>query len=55
MNREPEFLTREIVEAIHQDQIEHARELIDEGESRQYVADLLNVERVTLYRELATL
>ena len=34
------------------EQIEHARKLIDKGESRQYVADLLNVGRVTLYRAL---
>ena len=33
-------------------QIEHARKLIDNGESRRYVADLLNVGRVTLYRAL---
>jgi len=33
-------------------QIEHARKLIDQGESRQYVADLLKVGRVTLYRAL---
>jgi DNA invertase Pin-like site-specific DNA recombinase len=33
-------------------QIEHARKLIGQGESRQYVADLLNVGRVTLYRAL---
>lgn len=31
-------------------QIEHAKTLIEKGESRQYVADLLNVSRVTLYR-----
>ena len=29
--------------------IDHARKLIDEGESRQQVADLLNVGRVTLF------
>ena len=34
------------------EQIQHARKLIDKGESRQYVADLLNVGRVTLYRAL---
>lgn len=34
------------------EQIEHARKLIEKGESRQYVADLLNVGRVTLYRAL---
>jgi DNA invertase Pin-like site-specific DNA recombinase len=32
------------------EQIEHARKLIDKGEARQYVADLLNVGRSTLYR-----
>jgi DNA invertase Pin-like site-specific DNA recombinase len=35
------------------EQVENARKLIEEGESRQYVADLLNVGRVTLYRALA--
>ena len=35
------------------EQIAHARKLLDDGESRQYVADLLNVGRVTLYRALA--
>ena len=34
-------------------QIEHARTLIDNGEARQYVADLLNVGRSTLYRALS--
>ena len=34
------------------EQIEHARKLIDKGEARQYVADLLNVGRSTLYRAL---
>jgi DNA invertase Pin-like site-specific DNA recombinase len=34
------------------EQIEHAQKLIDKGERRQYVADLLNVSRVTLYRAL---
>ena len=34
-------------------QIEHARQLIEKGEGRQYVADLLNVGRSTLYRALA--
>ena len=34
-------------------QIEHARELVDDGEARHnHVADLLNVNRVTLYRAL---
>jgi DNA invertase Pin-like site-specific DNA recombinase len=32
------------------EQIDHARKLIDKGEGRQYVADLLNVGRSTLYR-----
>lgn len=35
------------------EQIEHARKLIEAGESRQYVANLLNVGRVTLYRALS--
>jgi DNA invertase Pin-like site-specific DNA recombinase len=35
------------------EQIAHARKLIDKGEARQYVADLLNVGRSTLYRALA--
>ena len=34
-------------------QITHARELIDAGERREDVADLLNVNRTTLYRALA--
>ncbi len=34
------------------DQVEHARKLIDKGEARQFVADLLNVGRSTLYRAL---
>ena len=33
-------------------QIEHARELIDQGEARHHVADLFTVDRVTLYRAL---
>jgi Helix-turn-helix domain of resolvase len=33
-------------------QIGHARKLIEEGESRQCVAELLNMGRVTLYRAL---
>jgi len=33
-------------------QITHARELIDKGEARHHVADLLNVDRTTLYRAL---
>jgi DNA invertase Pin-like site-specific DNA recombinase len=36
------------------EQINHARKLIDKGEARQYVADLLNVGRSTLYRALAS-
>src|SRR6202166_2540976 len=32
------------------EQIDHARKLIDKGEARQYVADLMNVSRSTLYR-----
>jgi DNA invertase Pin-like site-specific DNA recombinase len=34
------------------EQITHARKLIDKSEARQYVADLLNVGRSTLYRAL---
>jgi len=34
-------------------QINHARKLIDKGEARHYVADLLNVDRSTLYRALS--
>jgi DNA invertase Pin-like site-specific DNA recombinase len=34
------------------EQIEHARKLIDKREARQYVADLVNVGRSTLYRAL---
>ena len=34
------------------ERIEHARKLIEGGESRQYVADMLNVGRVTLYRAM---
>jgi DNA invertase Pin-like site-specific DNA recombinase len=34
------------------EQIDHAHKLIDKGEARQYVADLLNVGRSTLYRAL---
>jgi DNA invertase Pin-like site-specific DNA recombinase len=33
-------------------QITHARDLVEKGEARQYVADLLNVGRTTLYRAL---
>jgi len=36
------------------EQIDHAHKLIDKGEARQYVADLLNVGRSTLYRALAS-
>lgn len=32
------------------ERIEHVRKLIEEGESRQYVAEMLGVGRVTLYR-----
>jgi DNA invertase Pin-like site-specific DNA recombinase len=35
------------------EQINHVRKLIDKGEGRQYVTDLLNVGRSTLYRALA--
>jgi DNA invertase Pin-like site-specific DNA recombinase len=35
------------------EQIGHARQMIEKGEPRQYVADLLNVGRSTLYRALA--
>ena len=34
------------------EQINHARKLVDKGEARQYVADLLRVGRSTLYRAL---
>ena len=37
---------------LTREQIDHARKLIDKGEARQYVADLLNVGRSTLYRAL---
>ena len=37
---------------LSSDQVEHARKLIDKGEARQYVADLLSVGRSTLYRAL---
>jgi DNA invertase Pin-like site-specific DNA recombinase len=33
-------------------QINHARKLIDKGEARQYLAELLNLGRSTLYRAL---
>jgi hypothetical protein len=33
-------------------QIEHARELIDKGEARHHIANLLSMDRVTLYRAL---
>jgi DNA invertase Pin-like site-specific DNA recombinase len=36
------------------EQIDHAQKLIDKGEARQYVADLLNVSRSTLYRSLVS-
>jgi DNA invertase Pin-like site-specific DNA recombinase len=35
------------------EQTDDARELIARGESRQYVADLVNVSRWTPYRELS--
>ena len=35
------------------EQVAHARKLIDKGEAQQYVADLLNVCRSTLYLALA--
>jgi DNA invertase Pin-like site-specific DNA recombinase len=35
------------------EEIAHARKLIGKGKARQYVADLLNVGRSTLYRALA--
>jgi DNA invertase Pin-like site-specific DNA recombinase len=34
-------------------QINHARKLIDDGQRREDVAALLNVDRTTLYRALA--
>jgi DNA invertase Pin-like site-specific DNA recombinase len=34
-------------------QISHARKLIDEGQRREDVAALLNVNRTTLYRAIA--
>jgi len=34
------------------EQIDHAKKLLDKGEARQYVADLLTVGRSTLYRAL---
>jgi len=33
-------------------QIDHARKLIDDGQRREDVAALLNVDRTTLYRAL---
>jgi len=36
------------------EQIDHARRLIDKREARQYVANLLNVGRSTLYRALCS-
>lgn len=38
--------------SLSAEQIDHARELIDQGEARQYVADLFKVSRATLYRAL---
>jgi Helix-turn-helix domain of resolvase len=40
---------------LSSEQIDHARKLIDKGEARQYVADLLNVGRSTLYRSYRAL
>jgi DNA invertase Pin-like site-specific DNA recombinase len=37
---------------LNAEQIAHARKLIDKGEARQYVADLLNVGPSTLYRAI---
>jgi len=37
---------------LRAEQSEHARRLIETGEGRQYVADLLNVGRSMLYRAL---
>jgi len=34
------------------ERINHARKLIDKGEAHQYMADLLNVGRSSLYRAL---
>lgn len=34
------------------EQINHARKLLNKGEARQYVADLLNEGRSTIYRAL---
>jgi DNA invertase Pin-like site-specific DNA recombinase len=36
------------------EQINHARRLLDKGEARQYVADLRNLSRSTLYRALSS-
>jgi hypothetical protein len=38
---------------LTQQQITHARKLIDAGEHREDVAALLHVDRTTLYRALA--
>jgi DNA invertase Pin-like site-specific DNA recombinase len=38
---------------LSRQQIDHARKLIDEGERREDVAAILNVNRTTLYRVLA--
>jgi hypothetical protein len=35
------------------EQIDHARKLINKGEARQYVADILNVGRSAIDRTLA--
>jgi DNA invertase Pin-like site-specific DNA recombinase len=37
---------------LTREKIDHARKLIDKGEARQYVADLLNVDCSALYRAL---
>ena len=39
---------------LTREQIAHARRLIEEGQYRQQVADLLNVSRSTLYRTLVS-
>jgi DNA invertase Pin-like site-specific DNA recombinase len=35
------------------EQLEHAREMLDQGKDRQHVARVLKVSRTTLYRALA--
>ena len=39
---------------LTQRQIDHALKLIDDGQRREDVATLLNVDRTTLYRALAS-